>query len=443
MNVRFWGTRGSIATPGSRTTRYGGNTSCVAVTSDQGTLVILDCGTGARLLGDHLLQTCELPIHGSIFLTHTHWDHIQGFPFFGPAFVATNAFMIYGPTGGAHHLEQALAGQMQYTYFPVELERLGASLQCRDIGEGAFHLDDVQVCCQYLNHPALTLGYRLTIGDATVVYSTDHEPFSPVLFKQDTTGPTLDAIVHDGDRRHAEFLRGADLVIHDAQYTAHEYEAKRNWGHSPIDYVVGVACAASVKRLALFHHDPAHDDTMLDAIQGQARSLVTAQHVALDVFCARERDEIHLEEGAHARSWRTGHPSPHLEPESKRILIVDDDAAIREVVQNILEEEGYVLEFAGDGEEALARVAARVPDLMLLDLRIPKIDGWSVLERLRSSDATRDLPIIMLTAADDTTEQGFKAGATDYMTKPFSEAHLRARISSWLLRTAESASHVP
>jgi len=264
-----------------------------------------------------------------------------------------------------------------------------------------------------------------------------------VLVKQDTTRPTLDAIVHDGDRRHAEFLRGADLVIHDAQYTAQEYEAKRNWGHSSIDYVVGVACAASVKRLALFHHDPDHDDTMLDAIQEQARSLVAAWQEALDVFCAREGDEIHMEEGAHARPRRTGHPSPHLEPESRRILIVDEHALIRELVQDILEEEGYLLEFARDGEEALARVAARPPDLILLDLRIPKIDGLSVLERLRSSDTTHDLPIIMLTAADDTTEQGFKAGATDYMTKPFSESHLRARISSWLLRTAESPSPVP
>lgn len=442
MRVRFWGTRGSIATPGPTTIRYGGNTSCVEATSEAGTLLILDCGTGARLLGNNLLKTCSKPIRGHIFLTHTHWDHIQGFPFFAPVFLANNEFMIYGPADGERHLEEALAGQMQYTYFPVELDTIGAALACRDMGEGEFQIDDVHVRCQFLNHPAVTLGYRLTVGEATVIYCTDHEPFSPTLFRHDASSHTIGDIVHAGDRRHAEFLTGADLVIHDAQYTVEEYETKRNWGHSTIDYVVEISLASGVKRLALFHHDPSHDDRTLDAVQAYARSLVAGRG-DLDVFCAREGSVVQLEEGTAVRLMPTKEPdAPHL-PKSQRILVVDDDVVIRELIQDILQEEGYMLDFAADGEEALNLVSARQPDLMLLDVRLPKIDGMTVLERLRSSDATRHLPVIMLTADQEGTEQGFKFGATDYMTKPFSPSHLRARVSSWFQRIADSAATPP
>jgi len=439
VKVRFWGTRGSIATPGPNTVRFGGNTSCVQVTTDKGTLLILDCGTGARLLGDYLMQSCGPPIRGHIFLTHTHWDHIQGFPFFAPTFTPGNEWMVYGPADGERHLEQALAGQMQYTYFPVDLEHIGATLRCLNLDEGSLQIDDVNIRSQYLNHPAVTLGYRVEVGGRCLVYATDHEPFSPVLFKQDTDRPSMEAILHASDRRHAEFLAGADLVIHDAQYTEREYESKRTWGHSTIDYVIQTAGVAGAKRLALYHHDPTHDDATLEALEEQARSLAHEYAPRMEVFFAREGTELTLEEEGWASPGRGDQVAAPTVPRKLRILAIDDDVIIRELVREILQTDDYVVDLAGDGEEGLATIESRMPDLVLLDMTMPKLDGIGVVSRLRSQVLTRNLPVIMLTARSDEEciEQGFAAGATDYMLKPFSPAQLRARISGWLRRAAQ------
>lgn len=435
MKITFWGTRGSIAAPGAGTVRYGGNTSCVQLVTDAGTLLVLDCGTGARNLGNHLVKLLPDGMEGHILFTHTHWDHIQGFPFFAPIFAPSNTWKIYGPTDGEHELEQALSGQMQYTYFPVELDQINASITCFDLGEGDLDIEDVHVCSQYLNHPAVTLGYRIEVGGATVVYCTDHEPFVPVLFGGDPPVPSLETIIHAGDRRHADFLAGADLVIHDAQYTVQEYEYKRNWGHSTIDYVVDVAHVAGVKRLALYHHDPLHDDEALDRIQADARSRAARLGGTMDVFCAREGETIDLPENLSL----DGHDSRGAATRGPRVLVADDEAMIRELVRDILQQERVVVEPVSTGEALLSRVGESRPDLILLDMRLPHIDGFEVLERLRGSDGGRDLPVIMLTAVADaeSIERGFQLGATDYMTKPFTPAQLRARVSGWLRRAAQ------
>ena len=177
MDVRFWGTRGSLAKPGPSTLRYGGNTSCVEVRA-AGTLIILDCGTGVHGLGQALLSASP-PQNGHLLISHTHWDHIQGFPFFAPLFVPGNSWDIYAPGQLGQKLEQTLSGQMEYNYFPVTLEQLGAAIRFHDLGEGRFTIDGVQVTAQYLNHPALALGYRLESGGSAVVYSVDHEPHAP------------------------------------------------------------------------------------------------------------------------------------------------------------------------------------------------------------------------------------------------------------------------
>ena len=163
MDIRFWGTRGSLTKPGRNTLRHGGNTSCVEVRGDDGTLIVLDCGTGAHGLGQALLSAgprCD----GHLMITHTHWDHIQGFPFFAPLFVPGNTWDIYAPGALGRQLERTLAGQMEYNYFPVTLAQMAATIRFHDIAEGEFAIGEMRITTQYLNHPALTLGYRLQSG---------------------------------------------------------------------------------------------------------------------------------------------------------------------------------------------------------------------------------------------------------------------------------------
>jgi phosphoribosyl 1,2-cyclic phosphodiesterase len=233
MRVQFWGTRGSLAKPGPSTARYGGNTSCIEVCSARGTLVVLDCGTGAHPLGQKLMSANLKGTHGHILISHTHWDHIQGLPFFAPLFVPGSQWEIYGPKGLGLSLRDALAGQMQYTYFPITLDQFGATIHYHDLVEGTLDIDDARLSAHYLNHPALTLGYRLEIDGAAIAYCCDHEPYSRTL-------ATGQGEITGQDRRYADFIEGADLLIHDAQYTAEEYPAKTGWGHSTVEYAVRI-----------------------------------------------------------------------------------------------------------------------------------------------------------------------------------------------------------
>ena len=267
MRVRFWGTRGSIATPGPSTIRFGGNTSCVEVVTKSGHRYIFDCGTGARPLGAALMANEPKPLRATILLSHTHWDHIQGFPFFAPVFVPGNHITVCAPLGAGRSLPDVLAGQMEYTYFPVELRQLGAHIDYRDLADGEYDLEGVRVTTQYLNHPAITLGYRIEADGVSLVYLCDHEPFWESLWRSDAERGKLESILHAGDSRHALFMKNADVVIHDAQYTPEEYPSKKNWGHSTYSFVTQIAAAASVKKLFLTHHDPTHDDDFLRRIE--------------------------------------------------------------------------------------------------------------------------------------------------------------------------------
>jgi len=258
MKVRFWGTRGSIATPGRGTIRFGGNTSCVEVTTDSGVQLILDCGTGARELATSMMSGGAQGLNCHILLGHTHWDHIQGFPFFAPLFVPGNKITVCGPKGSGGTLHEVLSGQMEFDYFPVEIGQLPATITFQELEEGTHEIGGARVIVQYLHHPAMTLGYRVEADGAAVVYSSDHEPFSETFWHGNPAAGHPESIVHEGDRRHARFLQGAGLVIHDAQYTPEEFPAKKTWGHSTYEYAVGLATAAGVQRLALTHHDPTH-----------------------------------------------------------------------------------------------------------------------------------------------------------------------------------------
>jgi CheY-like chemotaxis protein/phosphoribosyl 1,2-cyclic phosphodiesterase len=447
MRIRFWGTRGSLAKPGPTTVRYGGNTSCVEVRTAAGTLIMLDCGTGAHGLGQVLATEGPQPVHGHLLITHTHWDHIQGFPFFAPLFVPGNAWNIYAPGGLGNRLEETLAGQMEYAYFPVTLEQLGATIYYHDLVEGVIDLGEAHVTARYLNHPGLTLGYRVQAGGVVLVYATDHEPHAyppPQESSQSGAGfPVLP--VHREDQDHIEFLRAADLVIHDAQYTAAEYPQKVGWGHSPVEYAVDVALAAGVKRLALFHHDPTHDDDMLDHLVGVCRQRVAACHGALEVFAAAEGLMLELSENADIASPGSDETAPAAVDELSEasvgeatVLVVDDAPDIVSLLLESLAPEGYRLLSAHDGEAALRLARRERPSLILLDWRMPGKDGLEVCRALRDDldPELRRLPVVLLTGqlGPENIAAGFAAGVTDYLTKPFKPAHVRSRVRGWLLR---------
>jgi CheY-like chemotaxis protein/phosphoribosyl 1,2-cyclic phosphodiesterase len=437
--LRFWGTRGSIATPGPSTIQFGGNTSCVEVVSNSGARLIFDCGTGARVLGAHLMANAPQPIEATILLSHTHWDHIQGFPFFTPLFVPGNKFHVCGPKGANSSLPEVLSGQMEFTYFPVELAQLGAVINYHDIGEGSHDLEDVRISTELLNHPAIALGYRIEADGASLLYLCDHEPYWEQLWHSDSEPGRIESILHDGDRRHALFMQNADVVIHDAQYTPEEYAAKKNWGHSTYSYVTQLAAAAGVKRLFLTHHDPTHDDAFLEEIEKKAQALAHSLGSSLRVSCAREGYQESFEHAPDNKTEVTElQPAGQRHSASLRILIVDDDEDLRILARKALVRAGHKVREAESGEEGLALVDSWLPQLLLLDLNMPGMDGYEVLRRLRSRDAGRTLPVIVLTAMGDeeSARNSFQLGATDFLAKPFSAPQLDSRVRSCFAHAA-------
>ena len=429
MKVRFWGTRGSIAAPGPTTARYGGNTSCVELRASDGTLIVLDCGTGARELGLHLVRTEPQPYRIHLFIGHTHWDHIQGFPFFVPAFLPGTELNIYAPLGFQHGLEEAMAGQMEYSYFPVKLRELRSRIHFTELDEGFFRVGEVLVETQYLNHTAPTIAYRMSNGGATIAYVTDHEPF------WSTEGRVSR---HPGDERHIEFLRGANLVVHDAQYTEEEYRGgKVGWGHSSVDYAVDVALAAGVDRLVLFHHDPTHDDATMDAMQATARARVAAAGGALDVLAGAEGLELDVRGGGDPQARAAASALQHRQIAGGRVLVVSANEKEVAAIDEILSEDGLVLLRLPDMRAAVIRSAELAPDLAVVDRELLDGDGEPALEPLRTALARGNFPVVVLadtSVGADGMHRGVGA-STDYLAKPFSPPMLRARVRAWLART--------
>lgn len=431
MILRFWGTRGSIATPGPSTVEFGGNTSCAEVVTDAGARFIFDCGTGARLLGAHLLAQKERPITGTILLTHTHWDHIQGFPFFAPLFIPGNVFRVCGPPGANTSLPDVLSGQMEYTYFPVELAQLGAKIVYQDLTEGTHQLESARVSAQLLNHPAIALGYRVEADGVSLLYLCDHEPYWEPVWHSNAEPGRIESILHDGDRRHALFMQGADVVIHDAQYTPEEYPSRKNWGHSTYSYVTQLAVAAGVKRLYLTHHDPTHDDAFLLNIEQKAQAIADSMGSPLKVRCAREGhvETLTRQESATPEFTEIQRSNPSRSG-SLLVLVIDDDEDLRLLARKALTKAGHRVLEASSGEEGLHLTDSQKPDLMILDLNMPGMDGFEVLRRLRTREAARPLPVIVLTALGDeeSARRSFEFGATDFLVKPFTPPQLDVRV---------------
>jgi len=288
--VKFWGTRGSIPTPGWKTRTFGGNTPCVALRSGE-TLFICDAGTGVRSLGQYLLKNPAGPVVGHFFFSHPHWDHIQGFPFFVPAYVPGNRFYIYGTEAGDQRFYDLLSGQMQSDYFPVAFSELAAEISPRFLAETG-EIYNVGVDWLQQRHPGGSLAYKFSLGPIKVVYATDNEldlalPEAPAT----EADPTL---LREVDPAYLEFIRGAELLIADGQYTDEEYPSRVNWGHARATTVVDAAVQAGVKRLAIFHHDPMHGDDAVAALVDICRRRAKAQSSPLEVFAAREGVELHI-----------------------------------------------------------------------------------------------------------------------------------------------------
>ncbi len=255
LTVTFYGVRGSTPCPCAANLRYGGNTACVAIEAPGQEPIVLDLGTGLRSFGESL--PADLPFRGSALVTHLHWDHIQGLPFFAPILRPGSRLDVYGPAEGDMGLAEAFAQLMRPPFFPVRVEELLGEVTFHDAPIGTFSIGDADITVGKVPHVGTTNGYRIESAGASVAYVSDHQ--------QPRSEPweIADSVI--------ELCHGVDLLIHDAQYDAEEFEAKSDWGHCTPEFAVAVGAAAGVRRLALFHHDPSHDDDALDELAARAR----------------------------------------------------------------------------------------------------------------------------------------------------------------------------
>jgi phosphoribosyl 1,2-cyclic phosphodiesterase len=283
--------RGSVPTPGPTTLKYGGNTSCIEVRAG-GEIIILDAGTGLRPLGRELMaEFKDRPIASTLLLTHTHWDHIQGLPFFLPVYKKENRLRILGYEGAKHGLHNVLTNQMESPFFPIGLTEVPANVEIEELKEMEFKVGAIPVAACLANHPGVCVGYRLSTSSGSLAFFPDNEPHfghshDPRLRGSGDT--TRLEYARKEDRRIAAFIKDVDILIMDAQYDCEEYKEHRGWGHACLDDVVTLAVEANVKRLFLFHHDPDHDDEKIDQMVATARKIVREKKGKLEVEAATE-----------------------------------------------------------------------------------------------------------------------------------------------------------
>ena len=281
--VRCWGTRGSIPTPGQHTVRYGGNTTCFEV-QHGGKRVIFDAGSGIRPLGNDLVEKGPDDIH--IFLTHFHWDHIQGFPFFAPLYDPEDTIKVVGPRQKDIDVQNLFAGQMGPIYFPVPFRLVAATMDFEHLNEGAYEIDDFTIEVIRVKHPSYVIGYRICVGGRIICFIPDNE---------------LEADMYEVESGFAtrirDFIADADLLVHDSMYTEEEYPHRVGWGHSTFSQSVRLAEEAGAKRLLFFHHDPTRSDDDLDSIVGRLKDAAAARGSDLLMEAAMEGTQHTLESG--------------------------------------------------------------------------------------------------------------------------------------------------
>ena len=295
--LKFWGVRGSIPTPGPSTVRYGGNTSCVEVRAG-GEIIILDAGTGLRSLGRELVaEFQDQPLNLTLLLSHTHWDHIQGLPFFQPIYQPHCRLRILGFEGARSGLVNVLSGQMESPYFPVPFAELPGNIEIVELKDMDFHVGPVRVQASFANHPGICVGYRLFTDEGSLAFFPDNEPHcrhsgtTPIA---PTNRQSSLEYARAEEQKVIEFLRGVDVLIFDTQYDTDEYDECTGWGHGCVDDAVAVAIKAGAKQFFLFHHDPDHDDAKLDRLAAHAREIVAAEKASLQVEVAREGAVVEL-----------------------------------------------------------------------------------------------------------------------------------------------------
>ncbi len=295
--LRFWGVRGSIPSPGPGTVQVGGNTSCVEVRAGQ-EIIIMDAGTGLRPLGRALMEEFkDQPLSLTLLLTHTHWDHIQGFPFFRPIYQPQNRLRILGYEGARNGLANALSAQMESPYFPVALGELPGNIEIEELRDLEFNVGAIPVRAFFANHPGICVGYRLFTREGSIAFFPDNE----LHYRHERTrrekirNLSADSeFIQNQDKKMTDFVHDADVLIMDAQFDAEEYKHHVGWGHGCMDDVVALALRAGVKQLFLFHHDPDHDDTKIAQMVERARELVAMQNGKLQVDAAREGLQLKL-----------------------------------------------------------------------------------------------------------------------------------------------------
>ena len=305
MKIKFWGVRGSIPCPGSHTMKYGGNGACMELRVDgRKQIIVIDAGSGIRELGNALVANdlANGPLQIGLYLSHTHWDHIMGFPYFTPIYIPGTKMDVHGPVSFEDDpLKDVVGGQMKYRYFPINVGELASDIEYKRLREepGQDLGDGLLLTTKFINHPITALGYRFEHKGKVFCTCYDHEPYRN-LFITDPDHPEYDEamavegeeVAKEQNRAIEEFFKGADLLVHDSQYTAEEYTTKLDWGHSPMEHAVEAANRAGVKKLALFHHDPDRTDVQIDEL---AKTYCEpGKYGDTEVFFAAEGTEIVL-----------------------------------------------------------------------------------------------------------------------------------------------------
>jgi phosphoribosyl 1,2-cyclic phosphodiesterase len=291
MKVKFWGVRGSIASPGPNTVRYGGNTTCIEIRTDDNELIILDAGTGIFPLSQTLLA--ELPVSANVLITHSHWDHIQGLPFFIPNFIPGNLLRLHGgfdPVSGKG-IEQVMSVQLQYSYFPVREAEMKARIEYVTLmPDQPIQIGSATVTPYLLNHPVINFGYRIESNGKSVFFTGDHEPPYNIYEPGDVGYAEYQVFVDDKLRAIEDAMRGVDVLIADCSYTDAEYPNKKGWGHGTFSSSIQTARKAQVKVLYCTHHEPTRNDDALEKVFNEALSTNHDPSSTLEIRLAREGD---------------------------------------------------------------------------------------------------------------------------------------------------------